>query len=269
MTCYAGKFVSLPLKFHLEQYEGPLDLLLDLIRSQKLDIRDIPIAEITAQYLEYLDKARERDLDIGAEFIFMAATLIHIKSRMLLPTDPVLSEADPEAEDPRAELVNRLLEHEKYRNAAQMLRQKRMIEENVWSNPRIQQFAADDEDPGLDVNLFDLIKAFGEVLERIKSRPVYEVSSDEVSVSDMILHLRSLLVDTRRDKPLMILQVLEKQRSRRAMICLFLAVLELVKRQAVHILQKDLFGEIALERTAQFEEVLSAEQPVSVEEEYK
>jgi segregation and condensation protein A len=261
--------VSLPLKFHLEQYEGPLDLLLDLIRSQKLDIRDIPIAQITAQYLEYLEHARERDIDIGAEFIFMAATLIHIKSRMLLPTDPVLTEGNTEEGDPRAELVNRLLEHEKYRNAAEMLQQKRMIEENIWSNPQIKQFISDDDDPGLDVNLFDLIKAFGEVLERIKARPVYEVESEEINVSDMINHLRSLLQHTRRDRPLFILQVLERQRSRRAMICVFLAVLELVKRQAVQIVQKDLFGEIALEKSPRFEEVFAAEQTVSVEEEYK
>lgn len=261
--------MSLPLKFHLEQYEGPLDLLLDLIRSQKIDIRDIPISQITAQYLEYLEQARERDIDLGAEFIFMAATLIHIKSRMLLPTDPVLAEAGKEDEDPRTELVNRLLEHEKYKNAAQMLQQKRLIEENVWSNPQIKQFVSEDDDPGLDVNLFDLIKAFGEVLERVKARPVYEIESEEISVSEMIGHLRSLLEHTRREKPLFILQVLERQRSRRAMICLFLAVLELVKRQAVQIVQKDLFGEIALQKSPRFDEVFTSDQILPAEEEYK
>ena len=108
-----------------------------MIRSQKIDISDIPIASVTAQYLEFLDQARERDIDVGADFIFMAATLIYIKSRMLLPTDPALAPPGADDEDPRAELVNRLLEHEKYRNAAQMLQQKRMIEENVWSNPQM------------------------------------------------------------------------------------------------------------------------------------
>ncbi len=258
-----------PLKFHLEQYEGPLDLLLDLIRSQKIDIRDIPIATITAQYLEYLEHARERDIDLGAEFIFMAATLIHIKSRMLLPTDPALSVPGQEEEDPRTELVNRLIEHEKYKNAAEMLQQKRMIEENMWSNPRMAQYVSEDDDPGLDVNLFDLIKAFGDVLERAKSRPVYEVTNDDVSVGDMILHIRSLLDHTRRDKPLFILQVLERQRSRRAMICVFLAVLELVKRQAVEITQKDLFGEIALLRSTHFDDAAQHQQELSPEEEYQ
>ena len=258
-----------PLQFHLEQYDGPLDLLLDLIRSQKIDIRDIPIAHITAQYLAYLDAARERDIDLDAEFIFMAATLIHIKSRMLLPTDPVLQEKGEDGEDPREALVQQLLEHERYKNAAQMLRQKRLIEENVWSNPRIQEFVATDDDPGLDVNLYDLIKAFGQVLDRVKSRPVYEVSADDVSVSEMLLHLRSLLENTRNDKPLFILQVLERQRTRRAMICLFLAVLELVKRQAVEIAQKELFGEIALLRSPTFEEAFRADSATPIEEEYK
>jgi segregation and condensation protein A len=259
-----------PLKFHLEHYDGPLDLLLDLIRNQKIDIRDIPIATITSQYLAYIDLARERDIDIGAEFIFMAATLIHIKSRMLLPTDPALDAPGSETdEDPRTELVNRLLEHEKYKNAAEMLQQKRMIEENVWSNPRIAQYTAEDDDPGLDVNLFDLIKAFGQVIERAKSRPLYEVTSEETTVSEMILHLRSLLDHTRKDKPLFILQLIDRQRTRRAMICLFLAVLELVKRQAVQITQKDLFGEIALLKGVDFEDAFSKEEPVSVEEEYK
>ncbi|HEV2444552.1 MAG TPA: segregation/condensation protein A, partial [Candidatus Sulfopaludibacter sp.] len=110
--------VSSPLNFHLEQYEGPLDLLLDLIRKQQIDIKDIPIAAITAQYLEYLEKAREMDIDLGAEFVYMAATLIHIKSKMLLPRDPALGEEGEGAEDPRQELVDRLLEHERFKNAA-------------------------------------------------------------------------------------------------------------------------------------------------------
>src|SRR5512133_4055819 len=112
--------VSSPLNFQLEQYEGPLDLLLDLIRRQQIDIKDIPIATITSQYLQYLDKARELDMDLGSEFVYMAATLIHIKSKMLLPRDPALEQISPE-DDPRRELVDRLLEHERFKNAAEML----------------------------------------------------------------------------------------------------------------------------------------------------
>jgi segregation and condensation protein A len=255
-----------PLQFRLDHYEGPLDLLLDLIRKQEIDIRDIPIAQITRQYLAYLDQARDLDMDIGAEFIFMAATLIHIKSKMLLPVDPALKK-EGEEDDPREELVQRLLEHERFRNAAEMLQQKRMIEENVWSNPQIKAFAAEDDSPGLAVSMFDLVKAMGEVLERAKSKPIYEVTDEDVSVGDMVKHLRGLLEHSRRDKPLFILQVMGQQRSRRAMICLFLAVLEMVKLQAVEILQKDLFGEIALAKGERFTEDLT--QPVSaLEEEY-
>jgi segregation and condensation protein A len=259
---------SSPLNVHLDQYDGPLDLLLDLIRKQQIDIRDIPIATITSQYLAYLDKAREMDLDIGAEFVFMAATLIHIKSRLLLPTDPALRKEGEAEEDPREELVQRLLEHQRFKDAAEMLQQKRIIEENVWSNPQIKQFVSEDDNPGLAVSLFDLIKAFGEVLERAKNRPVYEVKEEEVSVRDMVVHVRELLNATRRDKPLFILQVMESQRTRRAMICLFLAVLEMVKAQTVQILQPDLFGEIALARGDRFEEA-GAHPTAAIEEEYK
>ena len=259
---------STPLNFHLEHYEGPLDLLLDLIRKQQIDIRDIPIASITSQYLEFLQKAREMDLNLSAEFVFMAATLIHIKSKMLLPVDPALRREGETEEDPREELVERLLEHERYKNAAEMLQQKRMIEENVWSNPQMKQFAADIEDPGLAVDMFDLVKALSAVMERLQSRPIYEIRDESVSVSDMVAHLRSLLRDSRKDKPVFILQIMEQQHSRRAMICLFLAVLEMVKMQAVLILQKDLFGEIALGKGERFEEAF--DQPViALEEDYK
>src|SRR5881397_1101314 len=132
------KAVSSPLNVHLEHYEGPLDLLLDLIRKQQVDIKDIPIATITNQYLQYMEKARELDIDLGAEFVYMAATLIHIKSKMLLPRDPALEKEAEESEDPRQELVDRLLEHEHFKNAAEMLQQKHMIEENVWSNPQVR-----------------------------------------------------------------------------------------------------------------------------------
>src|SRR6267142_692814 len=158
--------VSSSLNFHLEQYQGPLDLLLDLIRKQQIDIKDIPIATITSQYLEYMDKAREMDIDLGAEFVYMAATLIHIKSKMLLPRDPALEKEGDESGDPRQELVDRLLEHERFKNAAEMLQQKRMIEENVWSNPQIKSFVSENDDPGLAITLFDLVKSFGELLER-------------------------------------------------------------------------------------------------------
>src|SRR5215470_2754621 len=157
---------SSPLNFHLDQYEGPLDLLLDLIRKQQINIYDIPIARITQQYLEYVQQAAEMNIELSAEFVYMAATLIHIKSRMLLPRDPELEKLSPAEEDPRKELVDRLIEHERYKSAAEMLHQKRVVEEAVWSNPQIEQFRAQEDNPGLAVTVFDLVKTLQAVLER-------------------------------------------------------------------------------------------------------
>jgi segregation and condensation protein A len=260
--------VSSPLNFHLEQYDGPLDLLLDLIRKQQIDIKDIPIATITTQYLQYLEKAREMDIDLGAEFVYMAATLIHIKSKMLLPRDPALEKEGEDSEDPRQELVDRLLEHERFKNAAEMLQQKRLIEENVWSNPQIKAFISEDDDPGLANTTFELVKAFAEVLERNKNRPVYEVESADVTVADMIRYLRDRFTDA-GDQPVFIMRVFERQHTRRAMIALFLAVLEMVRMQAVVVTQKDLFGEIALQRHQNFEAVFASDLPIAaIEKDY-
>ena len=259
--------MSSPLNFHLPQYEGPLDLLLDLIRKQQIDIRDIPIANITAQYFEYMEQARQMDIDLGAEFVYMAATLIYIKSKMLLPQDPELAQGAEE--DPRQELVDRLLEREKFKNAAEMLQQKRLIEENVWSNPQVKAFISEDDDPGVSATLFDLVKSFGEVLERTKNRPVYEVAGEDISVADMMLYLKSVFLAADDDEPVFIMRIFEQQRSRRAMIALFLAVLEMIKMQAVEVCQKDLFGEIALRRQKQFNTVFASADPVSaIEKDY-
>jgi len=256
------------LNFHLEHYEGPLDLLLDLIRKQQVDIKDIPISTITAQYLDYMEKAREMDIDLSAEFVYMAATLIHIKSRMLLPQDPALQKEGEADEDPRQELVDRLLEHEKFKNAAEMLQQKRLIEENVWSNPQAGAFGAD-EDPGLAVTLFDLVKAFSDIFERAKNRPVYEVETADVTISDMLRYLKERFLEAGPDQPVFIVRVFEHQRTRRAMIVLVLAVLEAVRMQAVAVTQKELFGEIALLRHTGFDAVFASDQPaVAIEKDY-
>src|SRR6202007_609385 len=151
--------VSSPLNIRIQQYEGPLDLLLDLIRKQQINIYDIPIAQITHQYLEYLKLAADLDIELSAVFVYMAATLIHIKSRTLLPRDPELEKIAPE-EDPRKELVERLIEHERFKNAATMFQQKRIIEEAIWSNPKIEEFLVEDEGPALSATIFDLVKTF-------------------------------------------------------------------------------------------------------------
>jgi segregation and condensation protein A len=259
--------VSSPLNFHLEHYDGPLDLLLDLIRKQEINIYDIPIAQITAQYLEYMQKALEMDTELSAEFIYMAATLIQIKSKVLLPRDPALQELAPE-EDPRTELVNQLLEHERFKSAAEMLHQKRVVEEAVWSNPQIEYFRAEDDGtPGLAVTLHDLVKTFQGVLERAKNRPVYEITNEEVSVPDMIRYVRTIFENESRHGVIVARELFERQRSRRAMICLFLALLELVKLQAVGLTQADAFGEIGLKRLKGFEAAFSTETNLAAIEE--
>jgi segregation and condensation protein A len=269
-SCYREDSVSQsPLNVHLDKYDGPLDLLLDLIRKQQIDIWDIPIARITAQYLEYLDRAAALDMELSSEFIFMAATLIHIKSRMLLPKDPELEKLSPE-QDPRRELVDRLIEHERYKNAAEMLQQKRMIEENVWSSAQIQQFLSDQDEPALAVSLIDLVKTFEQVLERAKTRPVLQVNHDDVSVPDMVLYLTSLLKGKPRGEKVGVAKLFEHQRSRRAMICLFLAMLEMVKMQAIVLVQTDAFGEIALRSHKRFDEVFASDDAMTdIEKDYQ
>jgi segregation and condensation protein A len=172
-------------------------------------------------------------------------------------------------EDPRQELVERLLEHERFKGAAEMLQQKRLIEENVWSNPQIKAFVQEDGDPGLAITLFDLVKSFSDLLERAQNRPVYEVESGDVTVADMIRYLQERFLEAGTDQPVFILRILERQRSRRAMVALFLAVLELVRMQAVVLIQKDLFGEIALRRHSNFDAVFASGEPISaIERDY-
>ena len=245
-----------PLDVRIEQYEGPLDLLLDLIRKQEININDIPIAQITSQYLEYMTKALDLDFELSSEFVYMAATLIHIKSKTLLPRDPELEKIDPEG-DPRKELVDRLLEHERFKNAAEMLQQKRMIEEAIWSNPQMEQFSTDEE-PGLQVTLFDLVQTLGKILERAKNRPQYEVTKEDVSVPDMIAYLRNVLKDDKRTIKLSATELFDRQRSRRAMVCLFLAILEMVKMQMISLAQSDMFGDIAIQKHQNFDTMSEA-----------
>jgi len=256
-------------QIQLQQYEGPLDLLLDLIRKQQINIYDIPIARITSQYLEYVQKATAMDVELGSEFVYMAATLIHIKSKLLLPRDPELEKILPE-EDPRQELVDRLIEHERFKGAAQMLEQKRIIEEAIWTNPQVEKLMGEGEDPGLSVTLFDLVKTLEAVLDRAKNRPIYEITGEDVTVPEMIQQLRNVFEGVETGRRFSAREMFERQKSRRAMICLFLAILEMVKRQAIELAQDEIFGEIVLARSANFAEAFPQEADLAaVEQEYK
>ena len=237
-----------------EVYEGPLDLLLALIRSQDIDIYDIPIAKITAQYLAYVEKLRELDVNVAAEFIYMAAVLIHIKSKMLLPRDP--SAVSEQEEDPRAELVNRLIEHEKFRSAAQMLLQKQQIEDAVRTNPALKEFMdAEGTEPEIAADVIDLVRTFQQIIDRARSRPLLQVDEETVTIAQMIDYLRRRL--SLEDRPIRLKQMLANIESRQALICMFLALLELVRLQAVQLRQDRLFGEILLRKHVGFEAVMS------------
>jgi segregation and condensation protein A len=245
--------IPAPYSVHLEMYEGPLDLLLDLIRKQEMDIHNIPISRITGQYLDYLHKLEELDIDVSGDFLYMAATLILIKSKMLLPPDPL---AGPEEElDPRAELVHRLVEHEKFKNAAQLLYQKQQIEAHVWSKPDLSLYNTEGTEPELVVSLVDLVRVFGQVLERRKQVARIELHQDQYTVADLMKALHSrLLVAT---DGVELVEFFESCPSRGAMICALLAVLEMVRLQAVVLTQKELFGPIFLRKHKMFDAVFS------------
>jgi segregation and condensation protein A len=243
----------------LDVYEGPLDLLLDLIRKQDIDIYDIPIAHITEQYLAYVEKIRELDVNVAADFIYMAAVLIHIKSKMLLPRDP--SAKAEELEDPRTELVDRLLEHEKFKSAAQMLLQKQQIEDAVLTNPALKEFMdAEGTEPELAADVIDLVKTFQQILERVRTRPVLNVNEETVTVGQMIDYLRRRLA--LESRPIRLKQMLMRMPSRQALVCMFLALLELVRLQAIQIKQEQMFGEIAVRKHTHFDEIMTEQAAV-------
>jgi segregation and condensation protein A len=234
-------------------YDGPLDLLLDLIRKQDIDIYDIPIAKITAQFLSYVEGLKQTDVDAAGDFIYTAALLIHIKSRMLLPRSPAESEA--ESEDPRRELVERLLEHERFKNAAQMLKQKQQIEEATWTRPAFREFQDEGDEREIAADTVDLVRVFREVLERVKQRPVLNVDDESVTVGQMIDYLRRRL--TMEDAPVRLSQMLRNARSERAVICMFLALLELVRLQAILLRQERNFDDILVKKHTAFEQVMN------------
>jgi len=237
-----------------EVYDGPLDLLLDLIRKQDIDIYDIPIARITAQFLAYVNQLKATDVDVAGEFIYTASLLIHIKSKMLLPRAP--AGPDEAAEDPRRELVERLLEHERFKNAAQMLQQKQMLEAASWTNPGMREFKDDESaEPEIAADTVDLVRVFRDILERARNRPVINVQEDSVTVGQMIQFLARRL--TMEDKPVALRRLLSHTRSERSLIAMFLALLELVRLQAILLRQDRAFSEIFIKKHTGFESVMN------------
>ena len=242
-------------------YDGPFDLLLDLIRKQNIDVYDIPIARITSQFLEYTRHLQAVDVDAAGDFVYTAALLIHIKSRTLLPREPGEGRALLETDDPRRELVERLLEHERFKAAAQMLEQKRQIEEATWTKPGLKRFLNEDDSQGLlgeeraiAADTDDLVRIFRDILQRLRDRPVHRIDEEAVTVREMIdfLHRRLLT----EDKPVSLRRLLGRAQSERGLICTFLAMLELVRLGAILLRQPESLGDILVKKTDVFEQVL-------------
>ena len=246
-------------KVQLEMYEGPLDLLLDLIRKQEMDIHNIPISKITGQYLDYLHKLEELDIDVSADFIYMAASLIYIKSKMLLPPDPL---AGPEEQmDPREDLVQRLLEHEKFKNAAQMLAEKQQIEAHTWSKPDRSLYGSEGTEEEIIVSLVDVVSAFQQVLDRRKEVARIELKHDTFTVAQMMDLLRKQLIAS--EEPVSLVRFFESCPSRHAMIVAFLAVLEMVRLQAILLVQGKLFDDIVIRKHKMFDAVFSGDEAMA------
>ena len=255
-------------RIQIPMYEGPLDLLLDLIKKQEMSIHDIQIAKITSQYLEYLHQLEKMDVDVSAEFIYMAATLIYIKSKMLLPPDPMAGPEDA-AGDPRAELVQRLVEHEKFKNAAQLLYQKQQIEEHVWSRPDKSLYNDQGTESDLVVSLVDLVKVFQQVLDRRKEVSRIELQHEQFTVAQMIAQLRAQILASETNT-VNLIEFFEACPSRHAMIVAFLAVLEMVKLQAVALAQEAQFGAIVVRKYKMFDTVFDEKGEIrAIDEEYR
>ncbi len=251
-------------------YDGPFDLLLDLIRKQNIDIYDIPIARITAQFLEYTRHLQQTDVDSAGEFVYTASLLIHIKSKMLLPRDPKELGDLGNNEDPRRELVERLLEHERFKAAAQMLQQKQMLEDATWTHPGLKEFlkeqGLDSDDPNSDMgreiaaDTIDLVRVFQEVLHRLRERPVHSIDEDTVTVGQMIEFVNRRL--TMEDRPISLRKLLANTRSERSLICTFLAMLELVRLQAILLRQPEDLGDILIKKADRFDQIMADEASV-------
>ncbi len=237
-------------KVKLETFEGPLDLLLHLIRKNEVNITDIPIASITEQYLGYLEMLQELNLDVAGEFLVMASTLIHIKSKMLLPRPETAQDSLFEDEDPRDELVRRLLEHQKFKAAAEMLHDREMARSAQFTRPdsRVADAMEDDYEPELEVDLFSLLTAFRGVLERASRRPRMVLPPEQISIQDRIEQLLGRLSETEACGFEDLFS--DGDGSRPFMIVTFLALLEMIRLKLIRAFQSGSFGAIRVYKRA-------------------
>lgn len=233
-------------KITLEKFEGPLDLLLYLIKKNDIDIRDIPIAIITDQYMEYIKMMKMLDLDVVGDFLVMAATLMQIKSRMLLPPDPL---AGPEVMDPRQELVDRLKEYEQFKLVAEGLKSKELYRQNLFGRlvdeEKLNEIKEDSQEVFIEATLFDLINALSEALKHIPERKDYQVSKEEYTIEGKIHELLHFLVESPR---ISLLDLFRRSTSKEEVVCTFVAVLELTRLKEIVVLQRRHFEDIEIIR---------------------
>ena len=227
------------LKLKLGEFAGPLDLLLFLIRQEQANIFDIPVARITDEYVKYIRLMKTLDIAVAADFLVMAATLIEIKSKMLLPRDPSEVEEE-EFEDPRKELVDRLLEYEKYKAASQMLYERTTIEHAVFQRGKIE---SDDTNAEINASVFDILTVFQKILLRHRDEIKMEIAREEISLADMIKNLKRRIFE---EMELNIKTFFEEMQTRRELVTAFIAVLEIVRTESVKLTQKKTFGDIIL-----------------------
>jgi len=232
---------AFPVK--LETFEGPLDLLLHLIRKNEVEISNIPIAFITRQYLDAIQLMQELNLDVAGEFLVMAATLIHIKSRMLLPRPETAAGVDTDEEDPRDALVRRLLEHQRYKAAAELLHEREQVRAAQWQRPdeRVAAIAGDDVEPELEVDLFSLLSAFQAVVERARLRPKVLLPPEQMPVEVRIEQLLDRLSET---EACGFEELFADVQDRGGLIVTFLALLEMIRLKLVRVFQSGPFGPI-------------------------
>jgi len=237
------------IQIKLQSFEGPLDLLVHLIKKNQMNVYDIQISVITKQYLEYLNLLQELNLDVASDFLVMAATLIHIKSKMLLPRPETAAGVEGEEEDPRDMLVRRLLEHQKFKAAAELLHDKETLRNAQWGRPdsRIEEIAGDDYEPEFEVDLFTLLSAFKQVLERARERPPVVLPAEEFPIERRIDQLLERLSET---EACGFEDLFEDVATRGDMIVTFLAMLEMIRLKLIRVFQSGGLGAIRIYKRA-------------------
>ncbi len=229
------------IKLTLGEFSGPLDLLLFLIKQEKANIFDIPIAKITDEYLKYIRLMKTFDISLAADFLVMAATLLEIKSKMLLPRE-IFGETEEEPEDPRQVLIDRLLEHQKFKNAAEMLYERITVEQAVFTRGQIE---SDENNLETNATVFDLLSVFQKILDRHKEEVQMEIEREEMSLAEMLKRIKEQIF---KAKEISLLEIFQTARNRQELVLAFIAVLELVRTESIKLLQSQTFGEVILKK---------------------